>query len=277
MDADDVRRYPTMLPNTPEAIEELLNEALGRVGLNGAQETAIRQKFDALPPAPFNPNDLATAACEKSLQRYLGVTEAEAEKIGKDLLQQCNAIGNDPGKRFAFANWLSNSIGSMRSRYPNHSRFQRLLDQATMILLDQIVQEVGSVPKADLSTHPNYRNWEATLVELYRATSQQPDKYTDVVSQLLEYVLYRGDHGAPVNGKKNFEKYREYLKSKNLPESKYLVNQPWFPSIQSESEGRLGSNFNWNETYVKSWYGMGGQVGAKATALLKEAESRPWK
>jgi|GEM_PF-2525261 len=89
-----------------------------------------------------------------------------------------------------------------------------------------------------------FKGWEKELLELYHMSNQplQPDgieasttnRVTDVVSRMLEFVLYRGDHAKSEDGKTNFEKYNAYLKE----HSNFAIE----PEDTTYGEALFGSN-----------------------------------
>ncbi|OIO53066.1 hypothetical protein AUJ46_05890 [Candidatus Peregrinibacteria bacterium CG1_02_54_53] len=255
-----------------------LVELLGKSGVTTAKKLEIRAKFDAAMAS--DPGLDATLAdsnkARTALEFFLGYTEANAKVQGQKLLTFLDGITNSQERKNA-SQQLADNIGKLRTTYPNHPRFQRLLDEAVLAMLVKTATEIGDESAEDLKTHTNLPFWQTTLENLYRMCDAAPgNRYKDGVSQLLEYVHCSGKFS-----KAAYTAYENYIKGLGLQPPTYTdKGASVLPFMTStDSIYRFKNNGTQDKSYVTglSFLGVKKGVLPAIDPLLEEAEKKDWK
>ncbi|MDD5040833.1 MAG: hypothetical protein PHX87_01640 [Candidatus Peribacteraceae bacterium] len=229
---------------------DAMRDAGGGRRLPAADEVAQRVKFNS-PEAKPTPEDFpvdSAASAEHHIQYLLGLPNTEAQTYC-DQVAQAFAAGtdSDPALCLRRAQRALQTLGKARDTYPGHARLQRVLDDVAFRLYTSLLVQIKAVPTADLGTHPNHQTWVDALTAEYALTSKSPDKYSDLISLLLEYTLYRGDHKtADASGNQYFEKYKAHLTAQGLtppPAPTYAYGPPrFFGNTYPASTKRMNLN-----------------------------------
>ena len=222
---------PSTIPPAPSAAVALLSSddapkdaseeaalfaAIG-TNLQPGQKATLQIKLDKGTSAL--PNTLGDPATRQRYLNYMrGASAGTRETLMNKMLEHYK---NNKAKDYSE---LMNEALAMRGRDATpegRKNLQQMIDKSVGLELKKVFDEVAKIKIDDTAA---LRTWEPRLLELYKATSatnpgDKPDRTSDLVSYLLEYVLYQEkNEDVPdlTTGKKGFKKYEAYLNSAGL-------------------------------------------------------------
>lgn len=110
-----------------------------------------------------------------------------------------------------------NDLAARRNAESDEGRrgnLQHLLDRIVAKQLPQIIDEISKTPPA-ARTPGEKKGFETQLLQLYAATNPEPDRVSDMVSEVLESLVLDGMYSTPdpKTNETGYEKYESYLKS----------------------------------------------------------------
>lgn len=191
----------------PETTLEDLVAALGREGITATDTMAIRKALKERANKFLADNEPEPSNLDQYGLFLRGLPAGpELQKMRQELYH--HTVGSLRPTDMPDVSKLEpiKKLRNEENRPAEKRRLQDVLDRAALDLANHIRKQIIKVPAAELNeTHPNYTAWRDSLVELYEATSRSPDRVSDAVSLVLEYLLYKGRHGGVA-------KYREDLR-----------------------------------------------------------------
>lgn len=211
---------------TPKDADLLaLHVMLGKSGLPAAKTTEIHNKFLTLAYAAAAAGSMPVDTPDK---RNISFLTLAGLNVTDRKTHENQLLGNT---QFAYAKLTSlatsdlNELVTLRDSLPptGKENLQHFMNRLVLQLMKKHVNVLAAKVAANSLANVFGKTGRATIAEsttlntLYKATNTNGEGVAaDLVSQTLEFILYIGKRSEDVGGKKNYEKFEEYMTTNRL-------------------------------------------------------------